>query len=330
MDESPKVDSLARAVRTLALTVGFLAVGVLALFALYAFTLYKSRAFSRGAASVSTSSSRTTHAGGPPGAQADERPFHSLPPDEKVKRSTAILLTKHEKDGGRLKAVVTEILKRPDAGLNYSVGDEFGDLSRYVEGDAEYGDGDVVFLSGSVSEERESMTYRRGRISALGDMPLDVLRAMIRGEKGGVAEPAVPSARREASVMPPSSSGKEPLIDLERTTNGEGVTRSFSIPKSAALGIPEWFPERGEPPLKMAKAIQVATEAASAQSPEHPAFVARSIRLQLVSCCDEGAGNRWYYVLDCVPRQSGGLGMNQSVPVVVLMDGTVVAGSIKR
>jgi hypothetical protein len=119
------------------------------------------------------------------------------------------------------------------------------------------------------------------------------------------------------------------MIDLERSTNGEGVTRSFSIPKSAAVGIPEWFPEKGEPPLKMAKAIRLATDAANAESPEHATFVARSIRLGMVSC-DEPVGNRWYYVLDCVPRQSGGLGMSQSIPVVVLMDGTVVTGTIKQ
>jgi hypothetical protein len=53
------------------------------------------------------------------------------------------------------------------------------------------------------------------------------------------------------------------------------------------------------------------------------------VRLQLVSC-DEPVGNRWYYVLDCVPRRDGGLGMSESVPVVVLMDGTVVTGTIKR
>jgi hypothetical protein len=329
MDESPKVDSLAKAVRTLAIAVGCLAVGVLALFALYAFSLFKSRAFFRGA-TTSVSSSRTTHPARSPGGQIDEKPFHTLPPEEKIKRSTAILLTKHQKDGGGLKAVVSEILKRPDAGLNYSVGDEFVDLSRYEGGEADYGDGDVVFFGDATGDARESMPYRNGRITALGDMPLDVLKAMIRGEKGAVSPPAVPSARRDAPVVPPFSSRQQgPLIDLERTTNGEGVTRSFSIPKSAALGIPEWFPEKGEPPLKMSKAIQLATDAAGAQSPEHAAFVARSIRLQLVSC-DEPVGNRWYYVLDCVPRQNGGFGMSQSVPVVVLMDGTVVTGTIKR
>ena len=328
MDENPKVDSLAKAVRTLAIAVACLAVGVLALFALYAFTLYESRAFFRGA--TSSTSSRTTHTASSPGVQANEKPFHALPPEEKIKRSAAILLTKHQKEGGRLKAVVSEILKRPAAGLSYSVGEELADLSRYEGGDADYGDGDVVFFGDATGDARESMTYRNGRITALGDMPLDVLRAMVRGEKGAVSQLAVSSAPHDALVVPPPSSRQQgPLIDLERTTNGDGVTRSFSIPKSAALGIPEWFPEKGEPPLKMSKAIQLATDAAGAQSPEHAAFVARSIRLQLVSC-DEPVGNRWYYVLDCVPRQTGGFGMSQSVPIVVLMDGTVVTGTIKR
>ena len=332
MDESPKVDSLARAVRALVFVVGCLAAGVVALFALYAFTLYKSRAFFRGATSVSTSSSRAANTGSSPGAHADEKPFHTLPLEEKIKRSTAILLTRHEKEGGKLKSIVSEILKRPDAGLNYSVGDEFVDLSRYVEGDTDYGDGDVVFFAGAATDMRESMTYRRGRISGLGDMPLDVLRALTRGGGGGVSQPAVHPAVHDVPVLPPNSSSghPEPLIDLEQTTNGEGVTRSFSIPKSAAVRIPEWLPEKGEPPLKLAKAIQLATEAASANSSDHATFVARSVRLQLVSC-DEPVGNRWYYVLDCVPRQSGGgLGMSESVPIVVLMDGTLVTGTIKR
>ncbi len=327
MDESPRMDSLAKAVRTLATAVWCLAMGVLGVFALYAFTLYKSRAFVGGATSVSTTSSRTTHSAGAPAAQADEKPFHSLPLEEKISRSRAILVTKHEKEGDRLKAVVTEILKRPDAGFHYAVGDEFGDLSRPVEGDADYGEGDVVFFSGSANDERESMTYRRGRISALSDMSLDVLRAIVRGEKGAVAPSATPAVGRGAPAAP--ASGRESRIDLERTTNGEGITRSFAIQRSAALGIPEWFPEKGEPPLKMAKAIQLATHAASTGSPRHAEFVARAIRLQLVSC-SEPVGNRWYYVLDCVPRLGGGLGMSESVPVVVLMDGTVVTGTLQR
>ena len=326
MDESPKTDSLAKAVRALAIMVGCLAAGILGMFALYAITLYKSRAFFREGA-TSVSSTRTTHSVSSPGAQTDQKPFQTLPPEERVRRATAILLTKHQNDGGKVKAVVSEILKRPESGLPYSVGDEYVDLSRYAGGDADYGDGEVVFFIDSALDSRESITYRNGRITGLGDMPLDTLRAMSRGERPLVSPLAASVTRDDAP--PPSSGTQGSMIDLEKTTNGEGITRSFSIPKSAALRIPEWLPEQGEPPLKMPKAIQLATAAASAQSPQHAMFVARSVRLQLVSC-DEPVGNRWYYVLDCVPRQSGGLEMSQSVPVVVLMDGTVVIGTIKR
>ena len=328
MDETPKVDPLAKAVRSLSVAVWILALSILGLFAFYAFMLFKSMAFSRGATSISSTSSRTTHAAVAPGMPADGKSFNSLPVEEKIKRSSAILLTKHERNGGRLKAVVSEILKRPDAGLNYSVGDELGDLARDVEADTDYGDGDVVFLVGGAGDMRESMTYRRGRISGLGDMPLDVFRAIVRG--GAAPRPESPSAGQSGSASSGSSTGGSgPMIDLERTTNGEGVTRAFSISTTAALAIPQWFPEKGEPPLGMSKAIRIATDAAGAQSANRAEFVARSIRLQLVSC-DEPVGNRWYYVLDCVPRQSGGLGMTASVPVVVLMDGTVVAGAIQR
>jgi hypothetical protein len=327
MEEPLRTDSLAKAIRALAVTVGFLAAGVLALFALYAFWLFQSRTYFRGTSSISTSTSRTTRpaAAATAGAPADEKSFHSLSVEEKIQHSSAILMTKHEKEGKRIKAVVSEILKRPDAGLNFTVGDELADVSTTAEEGTDYGDGDVVFLVGAGADMRESMTYRGGRISGLGEMPLDVFRALVRGGTTPVTAPS--SGAGSAATSSPA--GEVPQISLERTTNGQGVTRSFSIPRSAALGIPEWFPEKGEPPLKMTKAIQLATDAASASSPDHATFVARAIRLQLVSC-DEPIGNRWYYVLDCVPRQTGGLGMMESVPVVVLMDGTVVPGKIQR
>lgn len=326
MDDVPKSDSLARAVRVLAIGVGCLAAGILGMVAMYAFSLYKSRAYFR-SATASSSSTRATQSAEP--SAVDGRPFHTLSPEQKMKRASAILVTKHQKDGGHIKAIVSEILKRPDAGFSYSVGDEFGELSRYATGDADYGDGDVVFMVNG-SGEQESSTYRNGRISGLGDMPLEVLRAIVRGDKAVASQLDAPSARLDAPVAPPASKGDQrPMIELEQTTNGEGVTRTFSISRSVAIGIPEWFPEKGEPPLAMPKAIEFATAAASAQSSTHAAFVVRSLRLQLVSC-DEPAGNRWYYVFDCVPRQGGGLGMSQSVPVVVLMDGTVVNGVVSK
>ena len=103
---------------------------------------------------------------------------------------------------------MSEILKRPDAGLNYSVGDEFMDLSRYEGGDADYGDGDVVFFQDSATDMREPMTYRNGRITGLGDMPLDALRAIARGEHGVVPGPAGAPVRPCSAAVSPRSAGE--------------------------------------------------------------------------------------------------------------------------
>jgi len=321
MEEDPKVDSLARAIRALTAAVLCLAAVVLAVLAFYLISFYRSASFFRGARSASAGASE---------GHADAKLFHALPPEEKIKRSAAILLTTHQRDGRKLKAVVQEVLKKePNAELQYSVGDEFVELSRYGEDGATYGDGYVVFFADSGMGGHESYTYRNGRITGLGNMPLEMLRGIIQGDGAAPRLPAPSPPSAESAVTPATSGKREPFVDLEETTNGEGVTRVFSIPRSAAMRIPEWLPEEGEPPLSMSKAIRLATQAAQAQSSDQVSFVARAVRIQLASC-DEPLGNRWYYVLDCVPREKGGLGMDRSFPVVVLMDGSVVTGRIKR
>jgi hypothetical protein len=163
----------------------------------------------------------------------------------------------------------------------------------------------------------------------MGDMPLETFRNLTGGRPRRTDPQPVISPRAAVLATPAPWVQQGSLIDLEETTNGEGITRVFEIPKNAARRIPEWLPEKGEPPLALSKAISLATEAAQAQSREHEPFVARAVRLHLVSC-DEPLGNRWYYVMDCVPLVDGGLGMSSSVPVVVLMDGTVVTGRLKN
>jgi hypothetical protein len=108
-----------------------------------------------------------------------ERPFHDLSPEEMIKHASVILLTKYETEGTKLRAVVTEVLKRaPDTALYYAVGDEYHHLSRW-SGDTEaHGDGNVVFLVGSPAEMRTAYSYFGDRIGGLGGMPLSVLRAL--------------------------------------------------------------------------------------------------------------------------------------------------------
>lgn len=199
--------------------------------------------WARQAMATTTSSVRSGPSGTLGAEPSEDKSFHELPPEELAKRSSAILLTKYQKDGERLKSVVVEILKRqPNTDLFYKVGDEFTELSRWARGNTDYGDGDVIFLTGSPASMRSSYSYRNGRIGGLGDMPLERLREMISPENGVTPRLGTPSPRSAALAVtaPPAN-----LIKLESTTNGEGVTREFSISRNAALRIPEWLPEKG-------------------------------------------------------------------------------------
>lgn len=332
MEENPKADALARAVRALSLGVGCLALVSLVQAGIYAYSVYRSALYFRGVPSSSTATKRGGgHLTGASEIQSDGPSFDRLTPEEQIKRATAILVTKHEVTNGKPKAVVVEILKQPpDGSLGYAVGDEVPLLSsRYGVDTATYGDGDVVFFAGSSNDMRESVSYRNGRIGGFGEMPLTTLRELVSGKPGrSAALPGPSSSSGAPSNAPAPSSQREDLV-LETSTNGEGVTREFTISRSAALHIPEWLPEKGEPPLAMSKAVRLAAAAVQTEGPEHSPHAVRSLRMGMVSC-DEPVGNRWYYVLDCVPRQSGGLAMTRSVPVVVLMDGSVVLGKIRK
>jgi hypothetical protein len=114
----------------------------------------------------------------------DAKRFHDMSPDEQVARSSAILLVSYHKDGERLKAVVAEVLeRRPGTELLYSVGNELRELSYYPKSDETRGEGQVVFLLGSPAEFRSSYSFDAGRIGGMGDMPIDVLREMVKRSK---------------------------------------------------------------------------------------------------------------------------------------------------
>ena len=112
-----------------------------------------------------------------------QRPFHDLPPREMIERASAILLVEHHADGDKLRAVVTEVLKRTaDTTLYYEVGDEFHHLSRAVLDDHAYGEGSVVFLVGSPASMRTAYSFSGDRLLGLGGMPLEELRARAADE----------------------------------------------------------------------------------------------------------------------------------------------------
>jgi hypothetical protein len=180
------MDPLIRAVRTLTIAVWCLC-GLLAIqLAFYGWGWFQSaRVWRRTVEGADHASTTMTRGITPVSTDVfDGRQFHDLSPEEKIARSSAILLVSYQKEGERFKAVVAEILKlRSDAQLRYAVGDEMSELSYYPRGGEVRGEGQVVFLAGSPALLRSSYSFEAGRIGGMGDMPIDVLRQMVKAAK---------------------------------------------------------------------------------------------------------------------------------------------------
>lgn len=108
--------------------------------------------------------------------------FHELPLDEKIANSTAIIVTKIEKNqDGIYESKVAEVLKQQEGvELYYSPGDIYDDYNDYNS----FGDknwkvphGFIVFMGGNPAQMQYSTSYSGGdRISSLGDIPMALLR----------------------------------------------------------------------------------------------------------------------------------------------------------
>lgn len=108
--------------------------------------------------------------------------FHDWPIDEQVSKASVIALTKWKKEEGKLKSVITEVLKiAPSTIVYYNVGDEYGHGRHPIE-NADYGDGEILFFTGSPAEFIFSTTHRNGRITGMADMPIEMLKNKIREE----------------------------------------------------------------------------------------------------------------------------------------------------
>jgi hypothetical protein len=110
--------------------------------------------------------------------------FDRRSPESRVQSASVIALAKWEKSESTLRCVVTEILKQaPDTAFQYKVGDEISTLNRRVSGNADYGDGQVLFFTGSPAQLEEATVYRGDRITGLGDISITNLREIIARPK---------------------------------------------------------------------------------------------------------------------------------------------------
>lgn len=106
------------------------------------------------------------------------KPFHELSPYDQIKQASVIAIAKYEKSpDGKMKAIIKELLKKePGTTIYYNIGDEFPGSSYYPKENTMYGDGVIIFFTGSPATMNMSMTYSGDRIRSLGDMPIELFR----------------------------------------------------------------------------------------------------------------------------------------------------------
>lgn len=109
---------------------------------------------------------------------APSKPFHELSPEEQIKKASVIALAKYEKSpDGKMKAIIKEFLKKdPGVIIYYNTGDEYPSSSYYPSVNRTYGDGIIIFFTGSPARMELSTTYTDDRIGGLSDIPVELFR----------------------------------------------------------------------------------------------------------------------------------------------------------
>jgi hypothetical protein len=110
--------------------------------------------------------------------------FDRLSPEQRVQSASIIALAKWQRSGSTLKCVISEIVKQtPGTVFYYKVGDEFRAGNQRATENADFGDGEILFFTGSPARLELTTAYRDDRITGLGDMPISTLREIVRTSK---------------------------------------------------------------------------------------------------------------------------------------------------
>ena len=108
----------------------------------------------------------------------------------------------------------------------------------------------------------------------------------------------------------------------------DGRHFEYVVKSDAMAKVPEWVPEKQDPPLKVPRAVEIAKKAVKSDHPEFGDLKLWTIQMQQSSSQDHP--NRWFYILQMYPIVGGKLSIHTDVTVVVLMDGTVVKPTEKK
>jgi hypothetical protein len=110
--------------------------------------------------------------------------FHDWPVEKQIQTASVIAIAKYQKSDSTLKCIISEILKqKPGTAFYDKVGDEFPHGNQHIRENTTYGDGQIIFFTGSSATFRYSCSFTGDRVGGLGDIPLNRLRELIQKSK---------------------------------------------------------------------------------------------------------------------------------------------------
>lgn len=113
--------------------------------------------------------------------------------------------------------------------------------------------------------------------------------------------------------------GKMPVMSATDPDGGrvELILDSDLIEKTS-----QWIPERGEPPLSVGKAANIAQKWNEKNYKGADSIEMRDISLRSLGC--SSMSNRWYYLIEFLPKVNGAPRFEPGNWVAVLLNGEVI------
>lgn len=112
-------------------------------------------------------------------------------------------------------------------------------------------------------------------------------------------------------------------------TKENGGVIGVVISRDRLARPPAWSPEDGEPPLSVARAVELALDWAEAEHSRSSPLEVRRIALKSANCDDTfpriaSGPAPWYYIIHIYPVRTRSRAPEAAILVVVLMDGAVI------
>jgi len=114
--------------------------------------------------------------------------------------------------------------------------------------------------------------------------------------------------------------GDSPIFTM---TKEDGTKIGLVISESDLAGVQQWTPGKGEPPLSVSKAIDIALKWGKTEYTRFDELRIQGIDINS-SSCGRGQGT-WYYLISFTPVIDGNALFGSGYFVAVLMNGKVVA-----